>query len=106
MLTLCTKQKDNTTNTITVEGLGFENPETAATFSVYTKNTGNVPYTFDYTGNNTREDGLTNENADITLVALGLDNAQYVTATGEIGNGAGQNFSITAPLERNYNDPL
>jgi hypothetical protein len=97
---------DNAASSITVSGLGFENPETAATFSVYTKNTGNVAYTFDYTGNNTREDGLTAQNADITIVALGLDNAQYVTATGEIGNGAGQNFSITAPLERNYNDPL
>lgn len=97
---------DNTTNSITVSGLGFENPESAATFSVYTKKADNISYTFDYTGNNTREDGLTSANAGITIVALGLDNAQYVTAVGEIGNGAGQNFSITAPLERNYNDPL
>ena len=98
--------ESNTASSITVEGLGFENPDSGATFKAYSKNTQDVNYTFDYTGNNTREDGLTNSDAGVTIVSLGLDNAQYVSTTGTIAEGSGQNFPITAALERNYNDPL
>jgi hypothetical protein len=96
----------NTASSITVSGLGFENPDSGATFKAYSKNSADIGYTFDYTGNTTREDGLTNANAGVTIVALGLDNAQYVSTTGTIAEGSGQNFPITAALERNYNDPL
>ena len=98
--------ESNTASSITVSGLGFENPDSGATFKAYSKNTGDVGYTFDFTGNTTREDGLTEQAAGVTIVALGLDNAQYVSTAGTIAEGSGQNFPITAALERNYNDPL
>ena len=38
----------------------------------------------------------------IVLVANGLDKAQYVKLEGTIYRTAGNNFTLTAPLERNY----
>lgn len=97
----------NTASTITITGDGFENPDSSSVaYQVYDKNTGTISWTFDYDGNANRNDGSSSSDAAITIVALGLDNAQYITTTGTIGSGANQNFTITAPLERNYNDPL
>jgi len=98
----------NSQSSITISGdKNFENTDNANTvsFDIYPKNTSTIPWTFDYTGDGNRNDGFKNEDALIQLVALGLDNAQYVETTGTIGNGTGQNFTITAALERNYNDP-
>lgn len=94
----------NTADTITVDGV-FENTSTNQSYAIFDKRTTAVSWTFDYGGSSTRNDGLSGD-APITIVALGLDNAQYVTATGSIGSTAGQNFTVTAPLERNYNDPV
>jgi hypothetical protein len=99
----------NTASTITIEGT-FENTDAANTvsWSVYNKNsTGAVNYTFDYdNAASNRGDGLSSVDANITIVAIGLDGAQYVPQSGTIGAGAGQNFSVNAALERNFSDPL
>jgi hypothetical protein len=99
----------NTANTITIDGV-FEATDASntVTWSVYNKNAnGQVSYTFDYdNAASNRGDGLSSVDAGITLVALGLDGAQYVTQAGSIGGGAGQNFSVNAALERNFSDPL
>ena len=42
------------------------------------------------------------QDADVTIVAIGLDNAQYVRATATITRSVNQNISLVAPLERNY----
>lgn len=63
-----------------------------------------ISFDFDYDGNN--QGGRTpGTDADITLVAIGEDTAQYVLATGTITRAVGQNFGLVAPLERNYNNP-
>jgi len=103
----------STATTITIEGT-FENTDAAntVTWAVYPKNEnedGNavIPYSFDYSNaQGNRGDGLTNAEAPVTVVTLGLDNAQYVTQTSRILGGAGNNISVNAPLERNYSDPL
>lgn len=99
----------NTAATITIDG-SFENNDASNTVSwqVYNKNTtGQVNYTFDYdNAASNRGDGLTSVDAGITLVASGLEVAQYVTQNGTIGAGSGQNFSVNAALERNFSDPL
>ena len=103
----------STATTITIEGTFEETDATdTVTWAVYPKNedvNGNavIPYTFDYSdAQGNRGDGLADAPAPITIVTLGLDNAQYVTQTGVIGAGANQNFSVNAALERNYSDPL
>lgn len=98
----------NSQSSVTISGdKNFETTDNANTveFDIYPKNTGTIQWTFDYTGTGNRNDGFANTPAGIQLVALGLDNAQYVETTGTITSATGQNFSITAPLERNYNDP-
>jgi hypothetical protein len=61
-------------------------------------------FTFDYDGNaqGGRTPGTT---PDITLVAIGLNIAQYVSTTGQITRSKGQQYSLVAPLERNYENP-
>jgi len=43
--------------------------------------------------------------ADVTIVAIGLDSAQYVLTSGTITRATGQSFSLVAALERNYANP-
>jgi len=59
------------------------------------------PYTFDY-DNNAQGGRTPATNADVTIVAIGLNTAQYVSTTGTITRSKGNNFSLVAPLERNY----
>lgn len=60
-----------------------------------------ISFDFDYDGNS--QGGRTPAtDADVTIVAIGLNGAQYVVATGTITRAVGQNFSLVAPLERNY----
>lgn len=64
-----------------------------------------VSFDFDYDGN--VQGGRTAAtDADITIVAIGLSNAQFVVATGTITRSVGQNFSLVAALERNYSNPV
>lgn len=63
-----------------------------------------VSLTFDYDGNN--QGGRTpGTDADITVVAIGTDGAQYVRATGTIQRSTSNIVSLVAPLERNYSNP-
>jgi hypothetical protein len=64
-----------------------------------------VIFDFDYDGNN--QGGRTpGTDADVTIVAIGLNGAQYVAATGTITRATGLNFSLVAALERNYANPV
>lgn len=57
---------------------------------------------------NTQPDEAAGENRQgdtdvpVTIRAVGTDKAQWVSTPFTIGSGTGQDFSITAPLERNY----
>jgi len=62
-----------------------------------------VAFDFDYDGN-TQGGRTAGTNADVTVVAIGLDTAQYVAAEGTITRATGQNISLVAPLERNYSN--
>lgn len=64
---------------------------------------GTLAFTFDYDGN--VQGGRTaGTDADVTIVAIGLDTAQYVVATGTITRATGQAFSLVGALERNYSN--
>jgi len=63
-----------------------------------------IAFDFDYDGN--VQGGRTaGTDADITLVAIGTDGAQYVIATGTITRATGLSFTLTSALERNYSNP-
>ena len=63
--------------------------------------TGDIPFTFDYDGND--QGGRTpGTDAAVTIVAIGLNTAQYVTASFTITRTVGLVFPINAVLERNY----
>jgi len=63
-----------------------------------------VQFTFDYDGN--EQGGRTaGTDAPITVVAIGLDRAQYVKATSTIGRSNANSVSLVASLERNYANP-
>ena len=60
-------------------------------------------FDFDYDGN-TQGGRTAGTDADVTVVAIGLDIAQYVLATATLTRATGQNISLVAPLERNYDN--
>ena len=62
-----------------------------------------ISFDFDYDGN-TQGGRTAGTDAAVTVVAIGLDSAQYVSATATIGRATGQNISLVAPLERNYSN--
>ncbi len=60
-----------------------------------------ITFDFDYDGN--VQGGRTAAtDAPITVVAIGLDTGQYVSATGTITRSTSNSVSLVAPLERNY----
>jgi hypothetical protein len=63
-----------------------------------------VQFTFDYDGN-TQGGRAAATDAPVTVVAIGLDKAQYVKATGTIGRTNANSISLVASLERNYSNP-
>ena len=64
---------------------------------------GNASISFDFDYDNNTQGGRTaGQDADVTIVAIGLDNAQYVVANGTITRATGINFSLVSALERNY----
>jgi hypothetical protein len=58
-------------------------------------------FTFDY-DNNTQGGRSAGTNADIVIVAIGLDKAQYVLFEGTITRTTGLTFNLVSALERNY----
>ena len=68
-----------------------------------------IGFDFDYDGNVQQGRAPAtdaNPDVDVTVVAIGLDSAQYVSATSTIGRASGQTISLVAPLERNYSNPV
>jgi len=63
-----------------------------------------VNFTFDYDGN-TQGGRTAATDADVVVVAIGLDKAQYVKAEGTITRSTQNSISLVAPLERNYLNP-
>jgi hypothetical protein len=75
------------------------NPITGSTFG-----TASVTFTFDYDGN--VQGGRTAaSDAAVTIVAIGLNTAQYVSTVGTIARTNANAFSLVSALERNYNNP-
>lgn len=62
-----------------------------------------VAFDFDYDGN-TQGGRTAGTDASVTVVAIGLNTAQYVSTTATIGRATGQNISLVSPLERNYDN--
>jgi len=64
-----------------------------------------IQFDFDYDGN--VQGGRTPAtDADITVVALGLDTGQYVVATGTIARSTANSVSLVAPTERQYENAV
>ena len=61
-----------------------------------------ISFSYDYDGNTQRGSSSAGKDAPITLVAIGLELAQYVSVTGTIVKSTQNNFSLIAPTERNY----
>jgi hypothetical protein len=64
-----------------------------------------IQFGYDYDTNIQRGIGSDGEIAPITVVAIGLANAQYVLATGNIERTNANIVTLTAPTERNYANP-
>ena len=62
-------------------------------------------FSYDYDNNAQRGDASTGSTAPVTLVAIGLDGAQYVKTTGNILRSNANTLSLVAALERNYSNP-
>lgn len=61
-----------------------------------------VTHTYNYDGNIQRGAGSSSKDAPITVVGIGLNTGQYVSATGTIGRSKANSVSLVAALERNY----
>ena len=61
-----------------------------------------IPFTFAYDSNVQRGSGSAGNDAPVTLVAIGLTNAQFVISTGTIARTTGITLSAVSSLERNY----
>jgi hypothetical protein len=62
-----------------------------------------ITHTFAY-DSNVQEGRTAGTDADITVVAIGLDTAQFVKATGTIQRSVSNVVSLVASLERNYDN--
>lgn len=95
----------NTADTITIT-TAFEATDAAMSWVIRNKNTsGEIGWDFDYT-NNVQGGRTGDSDAPVTIIGLGLNNAQYVRTTGTIQKATGQNFSLVSALERNFSDPV
>jgi hypothetical protein len=65
-----------------------------------------ISFGYDYDTNIQRGAGSDETNAPITAVAIGLSNAQYVLAIGTIERSSANIIALTAPVERNYTNPV
>lgn len=62
-----------------------------------------VPFSFNY-DSNVQGGRTAASDAAVTIVAIGLQTGQYVSATGTITRSVGQNFSLVAAQERVYSN--
>lgn len=97
----------NTTTTITVDKAFEATSTNGMTWEVRDRSNGSLTWDFLYDSNEQRGVGMSPADAPVVIVAIGLNSAQYVkTDTNTISRNVGQNFSLVAALERNYNDPV
>lgn len=61
-----------------------------------------IPFTYDYDVNVQRGGASAGQDAPVTLVAIGLSNAQFVISAGTVTRATGITISAVAALERNY----
>ena len=61
-------------------------------------------FTFDY-DNNVQGGRTSGSDADVTVVAIGLETAQFVNTTSTIARSKTNNISLVSALERNYSNP-
>jgi len=80
-----------------------DNSDLPITGSTY--GTASRTFTFDYDGN-TQGGRTPPADAPVTLVAIGLTTAQYVSTVGSIARSNANAFSLVAALERNYSNPV
>ena len=103
--------------TIESEGKLFESASASnVTFQIYDKNegadgNGTFQFLFNYDsdvagGDRTAGEASPASENQVVFVCIGLDQAQYVSAENLIERIDSKTFPITAPLERNYSDPL
>ena len=64
-----------------------------------------IEYTFDY-DNNTQGGRASGTDAPVTVVAIGLEDAQFVSATSTIQRTKTNDITLVAALERNYSNPV
>ena len=81
------------------------NDNTALPITGTINGSGSISRTYDYDGNVQRGLGSSGSNAPITVVAIGLNTAQYVKAASTIQRSKSNTVSLVAPLERNYQNP-
>ena len=64
-----------------------------------------VDFEFDYDNNTQRGAASAGTDAPVTIVAIGLNTAQYVSTAGTVTRQSTNVFSLVAALERNYSNP-
>ena len=64
-----------------------------------------VDFEFDFDNNTQRGTASAGENAPVTIVAIGLNTAQYVSTAGTVTRQSTNTFSLVSALERNYSNP-
>jgi hypothetical protein len=79
------------------------NDSNGAPITGSTSGSTSVSFTFDYDGN--VQGGRTPQtDANVTVVAIGLSTAQYVSTAGTIARSNANAFSLVSTLERNYSN--
>ena len=63
-----------------------------------------VNFEFDFDNNAQRGSASAGENAPVTIVAIGLNTAQYVSTAGTVTRQSTNTFSLVSALERNYSN--
>ena len=63
-----------------------------------------IDFDFDYDGN--AQGGRSTADAEVIIMCIGLEEATFATAELTIERKTGNNQSVVAALERNYNDPI
>jgi hypothetical protein len=103
----------NSVTSFSYDNIGSDEGNTADTGGIIYKLMGglvdsnaNIQFGYDYDTNDQRGAASAGEIAPITVVAIGLNNAQYVLATGNIDRTNANIVTLTAPTERNYANPL
>jgi hypothetical protein len=102
-----------TTTTFTYNNVGGDESSVADTGGTVYRLMGgavdgqaSIQFGYDYDTNVQRGAGSEEKDAPITAVAIGLFNAQYVLATGNIARSNANVVVLTAPVERNYDNPV